>query len=37
MALSQQRTINLLNPLLEAGLVERTGNRKTERHALKKP
>jgi hypothetical protein len=23
--------------LLEAGLVERTGNRKTERHALKKP
>ena len=37
MGLSKQGTMNLLNPLLEAGLIERTGNRKTGRYALKKP
>ncbi|RPJ35272.1 MAG: Fic family protein [Verrucomicrobiaceae bacterium] len=37
MGLSKQGTMNLLNPLLEAGLVERIGNRKTGRYALKKP
>ena len=37
MGLSKQGTINLLNPLLDAGLVERIGSRKTGRYALKKP
>jgi Fic family protein len=37
MGLSKQGTMNLLNPLLEAGLIERTGNRKTGRYTLKKP
>lgn len=37
MGLSKQGTMNLLNPLLDAGLVERIGSRKTGRYALKKP
>jgi Fic family protein len=37
MGLSKQGTMNLLNPLLEGGLVERIGNRKIGRYALKKP
>lgn len=37
MGLSKQGTINLLNPLLDTGLVERLGSRKTGRYALKKP
>lgn len=37
MGLSKQGTMNLLNPLLEAGLVDRIGSRKTGRYALKQP
>jgi Fic family protein len=37
MGLSKQGTLNLLNPLLDAGLVERIGTRKTGRYVLKKP
>ena len=37
MGLSKQGTMNLLNPLLVAGLVEKIGSRKTGRYALKFP
>lgn len=37
LGLSKQGNMKLLNPLLEAGLVDKIGNRKTGRYALKKP
>jgi Fic family protein len=34
---SRQGAMNLLNPLLEAGLIERIGGKKTGRYTLRKP
>ncbi len=35
--ISKQGTLDLLRPLLEAGLVEKVGNKKTGRYALRSP
>lgn len=35
--ISRQGAMDLLNPLLEAGLVEKTGGKKTGRYTLRKP
>lgn len=37
LGVSRQGAMDLLNPLLEAGLVERVGTRKTGRYALRQP
>ena len=37
LGVSKQGAMNLLHPLLEAGLVEKIGGKKTGRYALKKP
>ena len=37
LGVSRQGAMNLLHPLLEAGLVEKIGGKKTGRYALKKP
>lgn len=37
LGVSRQGAMDLLNPLLEAGLVEKVGGKKTGRYALKKP
>lgn len=37
LGISRQGAMNLLHPLLEAGLVEKIGGRKTGRYALQKP
>jgi DNA-binding IclR family transcriptional regulator len=35
--ISRQGAMDLLNPLLAAGLVEKTGGKKTGRYALREP
>jgi DNA-binding MarR family transcriptional regulator len=37
LGISRQGAMDLLHPLLEAGLVEKAGGKKTGRYALKKP
>jgi Fic family protein len=37
LSVSRQGAMDLLNPLLKAGLVEKTGSRKTGRYTLRKP
>lgn len=37
LGVSKQGAMDLLNPLLEAGIVERTGSRKTGRYRLRQP
>jgi len=37
LGVSRQGAMDLLNPMLEAGLVEKVGGKKTGRYALKKP
>jgi Fic family protein len=37
LGISRQGAMDLLNPLLAAGLVEKTGGKKTGRYALRKP
>jgi len=36
LGISRQGAMDLLNPLLEAGLVEKTGGKKTGRYVLRK-
>jgi DNA-binding IclR family transcriptional regulator len=36
LGISRQGAMDLLNPLLEAGMVEKVGGKKTGRYALKK-
>ncbi len=35
--ISKQRAMDLINPLIEAGMIERTGGKKTGRYSLRKP
>jgi hypothetical protein len=37
LAISRQGAMDLLRPLLEAGLVEKIGGKKTGRYSLKQP
>jgi DNA-binding IclR family transcriptional regulator len=37
LGISRQGAMDLLNPLLAAGLVEKTGTRKTGRYCLRQP
>jgi DNA-binding MarR family transcriptional regulator len=37
LAVSRQGAMDLLRPLLEAGLVEKVGGKKTGRYSLKQP
>jgi predicted transcriptional regulator len=37
LGVSRQGAMDLLRPLLEAGLVEKIGNKKTGRYALRRP
>ena len=37
LGMSRQGAMDLLNPLLEAGLVERLGTRKSGRYTLRQP
>ena len=37
LGVSRQGAMNLLRPLLEAGLVEKIGGKKTGRYALRQP
>jgi len=37
LAISRQGAMNLLRPLLEAGIVEKIGGKKSGRYTLRKP
>jgi len=37
LSISKQGAMDLINPLIEAGMIERTGGKKTGRYNLRKP